>query len=555
MRICVLIPVYNHGDALVSTLERLSLQELPTIVVDDGSDEHTQAVIAELVAKYELALVTLPENQGKGAAVQAGFREAAKRGFTHALQVDADGQHDLDDIGLLIDTAWEHPDALISGNPTFDESAPASRRYGRNITTFWVAVETLSLDIRDAMCGFRVYPLEPCIRLIDKRPMGPRMEFDIEIAVRLHWRGVPFIAVPTKVIYPEDGTSHFRVLADNWRISSTHTRLFFGMLLRLPLLLMRKLGMRRHHWSSLEERGAILGMKILFVGFKIFGRWVFRIMLFPAMTYFFLASATARRSSRQYLNRVQATRQKQTGQVAKRLSGFWHFLQFGESILDKTAQWAGVRSKENINYVSPEICAEIVALKRGGVFIGSHLGNLEALRAFGGLERRLTVNALVFTRHSMKFMQFLEEANPQAVEHIIQVDTLGPDSIIRLSDKTAAGEWVATVADRTSIAHGSRSVQCEFLGEPAYFPEGPFILASLLECPVYLLFCLKRDGKYDVYLEKLGDPLELPRATRRQDLERLVRIFADRLEKQCLAFPYQWYNFFDFWQKPTNNNS
>ena len=114
---------------------------------------------------------------------------------------------------------------------------------------------------------------------------------------------------------------------------------------------------------------------------------------------------------------------------------------------------------------------------------------------------------------------------------------------------------MAMVADRTSIAHGSRSVQCEFLGEPAYFPEGPFILASLLECPVYLLFCLKKEGKYDVYLEKLADPLELPRTTRRQDLERVVRVFADRLEKQCLAFPYQWYNFFDFWQKPTNNNS
>jgi len=373
--------------------------------------------------------------------------------------------------------------------------------------------------------------------------------------VRLYWRGVPFIPVPTKVVYPEGGTSHFRVFADNWRISRTHTRLFFGMLLRLPILLMRRLGMRRHHWSSLEERGAILGMKILFVGYKIFGRWLFRIMLFPVMSYFFLTSATARRSSRQYLDRVQATRQERTGQPAKRLSGFWHFLQFGESILDKTAQWAGVRSKENINYISPEIYAQIIERKRGGVFIGSHLGNLEALRAFGGLEQGLTVNALVFTRHSMKFMQFLEEANPKAVEHIIQVDSLGPDSIIRLSDKTAAGEWVAMVADRTSIAHGSRSVQCEFLGEPAYFPEGPFILASLLECPVYLLFCLKKDGKYDVHLEKLADPLELPRATRRQDLERVVRIFADRLEKQCLAFPYQWYNFFDFWQKPTDNNS
>lgn len=555
MRICILIPVYNHGDALVGTLENLSRQSLPTIVVDDGSDDHNREIIAGLVLKHDLILVTLPENRGKGAAVQAGFLEAAQRGFTHALQVDADGQHNLDDIGLLLDMAWERPDALISGEPEFDESAPPSRRYGRNITTFWVAVETLSLQIRDAMCGFRVYPLEPCLQLIEKRALGPRMEFDIEIAVRLHWRGVPFMTIPTKVVYPEGGTSHFRVVVDNWRITRTHTRLFFGMLLRLPLLVMRKLGMDRRHWSALEERGAVLGMKILFAGYKVFGRWVFRIMLFPVIVYFFLTATSARRASREYLDRVQATRAQQTGKAAGRLSGFRHFLQFGEAILDKTAQWAGVRSKEIINYLSPEIYADIIGRERGGVFIGSHLGNLEALRAFGGLEQGLTVNALVFTRHSLKFMEFLEEANPQAVENIIQVDTLGPDSAVRLGDKIAAGEWVAMVADRTSIAHEGRAVICDFLGKPACFPEGPFILASLLDCPVYLLFCLKHADKYDVYLEQIADPLELPRATRRDAIENVVRRYAQRLEAQCLEFPYQWYNFFDFWQMPDNKNS
>jgi len=549
MKPCVIIPVYNHGDALAATLENVSSYGLHTFIVDDGSNEETREILNGLKSRFDIELITMPENQGKGAAVQEGFRRAWEKGYTHAVQVDADGQHDLGDLGVMLDEAWKNPNALISGVPQFDGSAPASRRYGRLITTFWVSIETLSMSIRDAMCGFRIYPLKQTIRLIDDYNIGPRMEFDIEIAVRLYWRAVPFVAVPTRVIYPDDGTSHFRVLKDNWRISRMHTILFFGMLLRLPMLLARKLGVRRRHWSRLEERGATAGMKMLFASYRMFGRGVFRVLLFPVITYFFLTSTTARRASRQYLDRLQATREKTQGAPTKRLSSFRHFLQFGEAVLDKTALWAGVRSKEDVRYVSPDAYKSIINSESGGVFIGSHLGNLEALRAVGDLKRGLTVNALVFTRHSLKFMQFLEQANPQAVENIIQVDTLGPESVIRMQSRIAAREWIAMVADRTSIAESGRSISCDFLGHPAEFPEGPFILAALLECPVYFLFGLKNEGKYEIYLEKIADPLELPRATRRQDLERVVQHFANRLEGRCLEFPYQWYNFFDFWQE------
>jgi predicted LPLAT superfamily acyltransferase len=550
MKPCIIIPVYNHGATLSNTLEGLSSYALHTFVIDDGSDARNKAFLSDIESSFDVELITLPENQGKGAAVQIGFRAAWEKGYTHAVQVDADGQHDLGDLGVLLDEAWKNPAALISGNPQFDETAPKSRQYGRWITTFWVWVETLSLSIPDAMCGFRVYPLEACIDLIDRKRIGPRMEFDIEIVVRLYWRGVPFVAVPTRVIYPDDGISHFRVLQDNWRISRTHTILFFGMLLRLPILLLRKLGIRRQHWSKVEERGAVLGMKFLFAVYKFFGRGVFRAMLTPVMAYYFLTSPTARRASREYLDRVQATREKRDGKPAKRLSGFRHFLQFGESIVEKTAQWAGVRSRENIRYIAPEIYQHIKSSERGGIFIGSHLGNLEALRAHGGLKQGLTVNAFVFTKQSLKFMRFLEEANPEAVKHLIQIDTLGPDSVIRMQSKIDAREWIAMAADRTSITHAERSVKCEFLGAPASFPEGPFILASLLNCPVYFLFCLKNGDIHEVHLEKLADPLELPRATRQEELQRVVEHYARSLEERCLAFPYQWYNFFDFWQLP-----
>lgn len=550
MKPCVIIPVYNHGETLAGTLEEISSFNLATFVVDDGSDADTKAILDGIEDEFDVTRITLDENQGKGAAVMTGFRRACDDGYTHAIQVDADGQHDIGDLGVLIDEAWKNPNALISGDPRFDESVPASRLYGRKVTRIWVWIETLSLSIPDAMCGFRVYPLEQCVRLMDDVQIGPRMEFDIEIAVRLYWRGVPFIAVPTRVVYPEEGTSHFRLWQDNARISWMHTKLFFGMLLRLPILLLRKFGVRRGHWSRLEERGAVLGMKVLFTAYKLFGRGVFRVMLFPVMTYFYLTSSSARRASRRFLDRVEATREHVDGKPPRRLSGFRHFLQFGEAILDKTAQWAGVRTTETIRYVAPEIYEEIINEPRGGVFIGSHLGNLEALRAFGDLKQGLTVNALVFTRHSPKFMQFLEEANPEAVRNIMQVDSLGPESVIRMQSRIESREWIAMVADRTSITDAGRSVSCEFLGHPAHFPEGPFILAALLDCPVYFLFCLKEDGQYTVHLEKLADPLDLPRATRDKDIETVVQRYASLLEKHCLAFPYQWYNFFDFWQEP-----
>ena len=169
MNPCVVIPVYNHGEALVGTLDSLSGYALPTIVVDDGSDEKTKAIVADLAVKTDIELVSLPQNLGKGGAVMAGLRVAHQRGFTHVLQIDADGQHDLSDVDTLLDKARKQPDALISGKPQFDDTVPASRLYGRWITRFWVWVETLSLDIPDAMCGFRVYPLESTIRLLDRR--------------------------------------------------------------------------------------------------------------------------------------------------------------------------------------------------------------------------------------------------------------------------------------------------------------------------------------------------------------------------------------------------
>lgn len=239
---CFLIPIYNHHETISATVQQLMPFGLAIIIADDGSDSATKAVLAELAQKYALIeVITLPQNGGKGAAMCAAMVRAHQLGFSHGLQIDADGQHDVADVPKFWQAAANCPAALISGAPLYDSSMPLGRKIGREITHFWVRVETLSLQIKDSMLGFRVYPLQSSVELIQRHRIGQRMDFDIEIMVRLFWQGVPVQFLPTKVIYPAGGRSHFNMLKDNWLISKMHTRLFFGMLLRLPRLLKRHL--------------------------------------------------------------------------------------------------------------------------------------------------------------------------------------------------------------------------------------------------------------------------------------------------------------------------
>ncbi len=239
---CAVIPVYNHERTVSRVQAAVRAAGLPSFLVDDGSRPQCADELARLAGQAEQTrLLRLPVNRGKGSAVMAGFEAAAAQGFTHALQVDADGQHSLEDIPRLIDEARTHPDALVCGRPVFDASMPAVRRYGRYLTHVLVWLETLSLDIPDSLCGFRVYPLRPVIELLREEHVGARMDFDVEILVRLYWRHVPLRWLSTRVVYPLDGISHFRLVRDNARMVGLQLRLLSGMLLRLPALVSRKL--------------------------------------------------------------------------------------------------------------------------------------------------------------------------------------------------------------------------------------------------------------------------------------------------------------------------
>ncbi len=242
-RPCIVIPFYNHPSTIAAVLSALRPLTLPCFLVDDASDAISRDVLAELAQREAswFRLLRHEVNQGKGGAVMTGCDAAFAAGFTHALQIDADGQHNAADAARLLDLARAHPQALLSGVPVYDASVPRSRLYGRYVTHVWVWINTLSLQIKDSMCGLRVYPLSAATALWHKQRLGRRMDFDTEVMVRLVWAGVTVIGMPTRVTYPVDGVSHFDVWRDNLAISRMHARLFFGMLMRSPVLLGRRL--------------------------------------------------------------------------------------------------------------------------------------------------------------------------------------------------------------------------------------------------------------------------------------------------------------------------
>lgn len=241
IKLCVVIPIYRHETTVKAVAQRISEKGFPVFLVDDGNTPEAKRVL-EAVSKEipSTTLVSYEQNMGKGYAVTKGLKAAYEAGFTHALQVDADGQHDLNAIDFFVKAARKHSENLISAFPLYDASAPKSRTQGRKITNFWVCIETLSCAIPDSMCGFRIYPLDKVVPVL-KNIGNFRMGFDIEIIVRLCWKGVKMNFYPIKVQYPEGGTSNFHVVKDNIAISWTHTKLCLGMLARLPILLARKL--------------------------------------------------------------------------------------------------------------------------------------------------------------------------------------------------------------------------------------------------------------------------------------------------------------------------
>ena len=552
---CALIPCYNHGKTLAEVVSVLISQGLDCLVVDDGSDLETKQYIEELTHQYpQCKVISLIENKGKGGALAEGFRLAYQLAYSHALQVDADGQHDLNSVDELLKMAQETPHCLISGQPIYDDSVPKSRLYGRYVTHFWVWIETLSFSLKDSMCGFRVYPLAETLNILEEYSVGQRMDFDTEIMVRLYWAGIGSRFLPTKVSYPEAGVSHFDVVSDNIRISKMHTRLFFGMLPRIPQLLRTK---PTAHWAKIRERNGLAGMRFMFKVYHILGRKPFEFLLYFVAAWFWLTGGEQSRASRAYLKKLRQRYQELGRATPKNLTSYQHFLRFGHAMLDKISSWSGnLKWGRDVEFAPQSEAILSAPSPTGKLILASHLGDIEVCRALAETQKIKRINALVFHKNAAHFEKMISEITPQSMLNLISVDEITPDVAVLLQEKIQAGEWVAIVGDRISVSssqtNSRRISYSPFLGQLAPFPQGPFILAALLKCPVLLMFALKEQGKIRIYCESFACPIVLPRNDRNAALQRYIDKYAHRLEYYTLLSPLDWFNFYSFWQLPAD---
>ena len=238
----LLVPHFNHMPLFTSFLPELVETGLPVIVVDDGSDAHEQDQLKALCEKHaSVTLLHHKNNRGKGAAFCTGLYHAAQQKITHVVQVDADAQHELADLPKLLRVSKGYPQAIISGRPCFGDDAPKARVYGRKVTDFWVALETLSLKLKDSLCGYRVYPLQQTFEIYDQYYVSPRMSFDTEILVKACWSNIDVHYIDTQVKYHEQSISHFHYLNDNLALIGLHTRLMIGMVLNAPRMLYHRI--------------------------------------------------------------------------------------------------------------------------------------------------------------------------------------------------------------------------------------------------------------------------------------------------------------------------
>lgn len=301
------------------------------------------------------------------------------------------------------------------------------------------------------------------------------------------------------------------------------------------------------HWAQMEERGVIWGMRFLLQVYLLFGRSILQVFLYPVVSYYWMVNRTARQANQAYLDRLAdfAPHLKLSGTL---FCSYRHFISFANAMIDKLAAWSGAISPAEVTYHGRDQVIAEIGNGRGMLLLGAHLGNLEVCRIISTFDKTVRINVLVHTKHAQKFNKVLHQANDKSLLNIIQVTEITAATSQLLYDKIEAGELIIMAADRTPVSKGQRVSKARFLGADAWFPQGPFILAGLLKCPVYTLFCLKQQGKYVIYFESFSKIIQFQKNSREQAMQQLIQRYAQRLEKYCLIEPLQWFNFYDFWQ-------
>ena len=559
-----LVPFYNHPQNIKALIAALKTYELPVIVVDDGSDEASKLILAELERTEGILLLTRAQNGGKGIAMKDGFKFALERGFSHVLQIDADFQHDAALIGEFLRESEAHPQSIVCANPIYGVDAPKSRVHGRKITNFWVAINTLSLGIKDARCGFRVYPLELLKKAAAKSKTN-RMEFDIEILVNAARQGVDMRWIDTYVRYEKGGVSHFKMLRDNALISLMHAKCFFS----LPKFMLSKIwracelnsseknvtstqisvepqeNAEQNLWWKKQERGGAFFLRLSLFLSQILPEFALKVIVKIVVWFYYIFSKNERKNIAEFRRNLSVFAGSQT---LKGTSVFSHFEAFGGAICDKFRVWKGKIKDSELEIIDLErIKSELIGAQKGQILLTAHLGNVEICKALGARVDGFRMVILTYDENSRKFNEVLREISKNdGSVRMMAVNKLDVAAMLELKNIVESGEHIGIMGDRTPLG-GDKAARVKFLGKEASFNYGPYLIAGILGVKISSLWCQKIGGKFRIELVPLASAVKLGRdkaAAARQYLQIYVR----ELENRCKQTPTQWFNFFDFWR-------
>lgn len=305
--------------------------------------------------------------------------------------------------------------------------------------------------------------------------------------------------------------------------------------------------MKKNHWADFGESTFVAGIWFLYGVFRIFGRLPFRFFLYPVVSYYWLSNSVARRSSMEYLKRLHTSKK-----VFRQPPGVWqsykHFIQFGETLLDKLLAIGGNYPHGKVSFSGHEIIWEDLANQKGCLIVTAHMGCVELMQSASTWKKGFKVNVLVHTAHATSFNRILHRINPDTGVNFLQVTAFNAPTAMMLADRIAAGEVIAMAGDRIPTS-GDRIVNAEFLGKQAPFAAGPYLIASLLTCPAYAMACIRKDGGYAMKAEKLADAIATPRNKRNEMIEQQATKYAAWLEQRVVESPFDWFNFFPFWDQ------
>ncbi|HEY0199066.1 MAG TPA: glycosyl transferase [Rhodanobacter sp.] len=308
---------------------------------------------------------------------------------------------------------------------------------------------------------------------------------------------------------------------------------------------------RMPHWAAQRERGSFALMKLTAFGLRRLGRRPMTPVLYLVVLYFFVFGRRARRNVRQYQDYL-ATWSGRSELHPRLRSVFGQFMAFGDSLLDRLEVWRGTLPLSEVQLHDPSgMRARLLKSTHGGrgeILVGTHLGNLDVCRALAELGEQVPLNVLVHTSQVAHFNRLQNAAGDHQLR-LLQVSEMDAALMLELSQRLDRGEWLAIAGDRVPL-HNGRRVVVDFLGHPAAFPQGPWLLAGLLRCPVNLMCCLKIDGRYQIHLEPFLDAPAWERSQREALIKSWVQCYADRLAQWCLLAPRQWFNFHAYWQSP-----